>query len=116
MSREAEPSLPGEELGARLRAERETRGWTSRKLAEKLSDASIGLCDVPGVESIVPQIRRWERGGGGIGQRYRTLYCLVFEMGMELFTISPGVASLCGRAACCRRWRRLRSTGAMRIC
>lgn len=63
MPRKAEPGLPGEALGARLRAEREARGWTFRKLAEKLSDASSGICDVSDVESIIPQVRRWERGG-----------------------------------------------------
>lgn len=90
MPGKAEPSLPREVLGARLRAEREARGWTSRELAEKLSDASSGICDVPDVESIIPQIRRWERGASGIGEHYQTLYCVVFETSIELFTISPG--------------------------
>jgi len=75
-----------EALGTRLRVEREARGWTFRKLAEKLNAASRGICAVPDVESIIPQIRRWERGGAGVGEHYRTLYCVVFGMGMELFT------------------------------
>ena len=74
-----------EALGARLRAEREARGWTFRKLAKKLSAASRGICAVPDVESIIPQICRWERGGAGVGEHYRTLYCVVFGMGTELF-------------------------------
>ena len=74
-----------EALGTRLRAEREARGWTVRKLAEKFSDASRARCVVPDVESMIPQIRRWERGGSGVGERYRTLYCVVFGMGTELF-------------------------------
>lgn len=74
-----------EALGARLRAEREARGWAFRKLAEKLSAASRGICAVPDVQSIIPQIRRWERGGAGVGEHYRTLYCVVFGMGMDLF-------------------------------
>ena len=90
MPRKAGTGLPREVLGARLRAEREARGWTSRKLAEKLSDASSGICDVPDVESIIPQIRRWERGASGIGEHYRTLYCVVFEMGPDLFITPPG--------------------------
>ena len=85
----AEPSLPPEVLGPRLRAEREARGWTFRTLAEKLSDASSGICDVPDVESIIPQIRRWERGAAGMGEHYRTLYCVAFGMGLELFTMPP---------------------------
>jgi transcriptional regulator with XRE-family HTH domain len=90
--RKAGPSLSREVLGARLRAEREARGWTFRKVAEKLSDASSGICDVPDVESIIPQIRRWERGASGISEHYRTLYCLVFEVNLELFAISPGTS------------------------
>ena len=92
MPRTVEPGPPGELLGARLRAEREARGWTFRKLAEKLSDASYGICDVPDVESIIPQIRRWERGASGIGEHYRTLYCVVFEMGPDLFIMPPGTS------------------------
>lgn len=72
-------------LGGRLRAERESRGWTCRQLAGKLSDASAGICPVPQIESIVPQIRRWERGSAGVGERYRTLYCIAFGMGAELW-------------------------------
>ncbi len=75
-----------EALGARLRAEREARGWTPRRLAERFSAASRARCAVPDVESMIPQIRRWERGGSGVGERYRTLYCVVFGMtGADLF-------------------------------
>jgi len=85
----AKPSPQLTVLGARLRAEREARRWTVRKLAEKLSDASSGICDVPDVESIIPQIRRWERGASGMSEHYRTLYCVVFKVGPDLFTMSP---------------------------
>ena len=78
--------MPPEALGARLRAEREARGWTVRKLAERFSAASRARCVVPDVESMIPQIRRWERGGAGVGERYRALYCVVFGMtASELF-------------------------------
>lgn len=90
MSRKADTGLSREVLGARLRAEREARRWTFRRLAEKLSDASSGICDVPDVESIIPQIRRWERGASGMSEHYRTLYCVVFKVGLDLFTMSPG--------------------------
>lgn len=79
------PDAARQAMGARLRAERESRGWTRRTLAEKLSDASAGICPVPGVESIIPQIRNWERGAGRVGERYRTLYCIAFGMGPELW-------------------------------
>jgi transcriptional regulator with XRE-family HTH domain len=82
---ESRPRLLREALGTRLRAERQARGWTVRKLAEKFSDASRARCAVPDVESMIPQIRRWERGGSGVGERYRTLYCVVFGMRAELF-------------------------------
>ncbi len=81
----ASQSVLCEALGTRLRAEREARGWTVRKLAEKFSGASRARCAVPDVESMIPQIRRWERGGSGMGERYRTLYCVVFGMSAELF-------------------------------
>lgn len=81
----ASQSVSRAALGARLRAEREARGWTIRKLAEKFSDASRARCVVPDVESMIPQIRRWERGGAGVGERYRALYCVVFGMTAELF-------------------------------
>jgi len=82
---ESRSRLLREALGARLRTEREARGWTPRKLAEKLSAASRGICAVPDVESIIPQIRRWERGGSGVGEHYRTLYCVAFGMRPDLF-------------------------------
>lgn len=82
---ESRSRLLREAVGTRLRAEREARGWTVRKLAEKFSDASRARCVVPDVESMVPQIRRWERGGAGVGERYRTLYCVVFGLGTDLF-------------------------------
>ena len=82
---ESRSRLLREAVGMRLRAEREARGWTIRKLAEKFSDASRARCAVPDVESMVPQIRRWERGGAGVGERYRTLYCVVFGLGTNLF-------------------------------
>jgi hypothetical protein len=83
------PACPGKPDQA-CRVRYSAQGWTFRTLAENLSDASSGICDVPDVESIIPQIRRWERGAAGIGEHYQTLYCVAFEMGMELFTISPG--------------------------
>jgi transcriptional regulator with XRE-family HTH domain len=80
-------------LGARLRAEREARGWTIRRMAERIYDASAGLHNnLPDAESIIPQIRRWERGTSGIGERYRTLYCIAFGMGRDLFDKPPASA------------------------
>lgn len=81
----AAPDTARQALGARLRAERVSRGWTRRQLAGKLSDASIGIYPVPGFESIIPQIRRWEGGTVGVGARYRMLYCIAFGVGRELW-------------------------------
>jgi transcriptional regulator with XRE-family HTH domain len=72
-------------MGARLRQERESREWTRRQLAEKLSDASVGICPVPQVESIISQICAWERGASKVGERYRTLYCIALGAGLELW-------------------------------
>jgi transcriptional regulator with XRE-family HTH domain len=82
------PDSAHKALGRRLRAERESRSWTYRYLAGKLSDASAGICPVPDVESLIPQIRRWERGATGISQRYRTLYCIALGIGTELWDVS----------------------------
>ena len=81
----APPDPARQAMADRLRAERESRGWTRRKLAEKLSDASAGICPIPQVESIIKNIDRWERGADGVSQRYRTLYCIAFGVGLELW-------------------------------
>jgi transcriptional regulator with XRE-family HTH domain len=85
---DAELQAARQMLGARLRVERESRGWSYRELAGKLSDASPGIGPVPGTASIIPQIRRWERGGAGISQRYWTLYCIVFAIRLDLWDLS----------------------------
>lgn len=81
----APPDPARQAMGARLRAERESRGWTRQKLAEKISDASAGICPIPQVDSIIQHIGRWERGADGVSQRYRTLYCIAFDVGLELW-------------------------------
>lgn len=75
------PDTVRQTMTARLQAERESRGWSHPYLAGKLNDASAGIGPVPQDESIIPQIRRWERGAVGISQRYRALYCIAFGMG-----------------------------------
>jgi transcriptional regulator with XRE-family HTH domain len=68
-------------VGARLRAEREERGWSREALAAHLRGASKeGL---PAVGSLAHMIKEWEAGKHGVSERYRKLYCGVFGMTVE---------------------------------
>jgi hypothetical protein len=73
-----------------IRAERKARGWTVAGMARKLRDAADNPKDVPGIEALMHNIYRWERGGFGVSERYRNLYCRVFQRTeFELFGIEP---------------------------
>jgi hypothetical protein len=73
-----------------IRAERKARGWTVPTMARKLRDAANDPKDVTGLESLIHNIYRWERGGVGVSERYRNLYCRAFQRTeFELFGIEP---------------------------
>jgi len=73
-----------------IRAERKARGWTVSTMARKLRDAADDPKDVTSLESLIHNIYRWERGGCGISERYRNLYCRAFQRTeFELFGIEP---------------------------
>jgi transcriptional regulator with XRE-family HTH domain len=65
-------------IGARLRAEREERGWSREALAARLRSASEK--ELPGVVNLAHMIKEWEAGKHGVSDRYRLLYCRVFGM------------------------------------
>lgn len=65
------------EVGRRLRAEREERGWSRVGMASRLR-AAAGSVELPGVESLAHMVKEWERGKHGPGSRYQRLYCVVF--------------------------------------
>ena len=74
-----------ENLGAWLRQQREARRWTRREMARQLIQAgrSAGDTSMPGMDSVCHNIHRWERGRGGLTERYKLHYC-------HTFGISPG--------------------------
>ncbi len=67
------------ELGARLRAEREDRGWSRSQLAARLR-AAPGRDRLPEVRQLVDMVRQYERGDHAQGTDYRRRYCHVFGM------------------------------------
>jgi transcriptional regulator with XRE-family HTH domain len=61
-----------------IRAERKKRCWTVPTMAKKLRAAMDDPKNAPDHETIRRNIRRWERSGSSISERYRLLYCQVF--------------------------------------
>ncbi len=68
---------PDLELGEWLRTQRRARGWAVWEMARQLREAGRGSGDpnVPRIEAIGRNIRRWEGGVGGVSERYRLYYC-----------------------------------------
>jgi hypothetical protein len=91
------------ELGAWLREQRESRGWTRPEMARQLIKAGHAKGDhsMPGLDSMCHNIYRWERGADGVSDRYRLLYCQVFGIPPSNFGPEPpdsthGTASILG--------------------
>jgi transcriptional regulator with XRE-family HTH domain len=73
-----------------IRAERKGRGWTVVAMARKLREAADDPKDIPDLEALRHNIHRWEGGGSGVSERYRYLYCRIFDRTeWELFGIEP---------------------------
>ena len=73
--------------GQHLRAEREKRGWTRLVMAKKLREAADRPADVPCLDHLMSNIYRWERGRGGVSERYQVMYCRAFGRSRrELFS------------------------------
>jgi transcriptional regulator with XRE-family HTH domain len=66
-----------ETLGAWLRQQREARSWSQREMARQLIQAGrdTGDTSMPGIDSVCHNINRWERGQGGLTERYKLRYC-----------------------------------------
>ncbi|MBA9002108.1 helix-turn-helix domain-containing protein [Thermomonospora cellulosilytica] len=79
-------------IGARLKAERERRGWGQRTLARLLREA-VDDPQKPDHESFVTYVKRWEAGKvDRISDRYRAAYAAVLGIPeRELFTPQPTV-------------------------
>ncbi|SEG31131.1 hypothetical protein SAMN04489712_104340 [Thermomonospora echinospora] len=94
--RRAKITPGGRARGARLRDERERRGWGRRELARLLLD-TIDERQKPSHVTVASHIKEWEEGGG-ISAMYRAAYATVFGIPEdELFV--PAQA-LHGEPAC----------------
>jgi hypothetical protein len=79
-------SRPQAELGGWLRQQRRERGWTVAEMARQLRQAAKVSGDtLPAKESLFWMIRHWERGDGGVSERYMLHYCEAFGIGAEQF-------------------------------
>lgn len=76
--------MPGDvpPWAARLRAERRDRDWSQRDLARELVEAANEetRSRLPGRESIVRSVKKWEAGEHQPKDPYRLLYCRVFGL------------------------------------
>jgi hypothetical protein len=65
------------ELGAWLRQQREARGWPKAEMGRRLVQAGRDTGDtaIPSTSSMLHNIHRWERGEGGLSERYKLHYC-----------------------------------------
>lgn len=68
--------MPDRELGEWLRQQRRGHGWGASEMARQLRGAarSCGVT-LPGIATVTSYVYRWERGDGGISERYRLYYC-----------------------------------------
>lgn len=64
--------MPGTD-GQTLRDWRRARGWDVPEMARRIRQAA-GDDAVPAHDALVRMIRRWERGGSGLSERYELLY------------------------------------------
>jgi len=76
-----------ETLGPWLRQQREARSWSRREMARQLIQAgrSAGDKSIPGMDSMCHNIHRWERGQGGLTERYKLHYCTALGIPPEQF-------------------------------
>jgi transcriptional regulator with XRE-family HTH domain len=67
---------PGQ-LGAWLRRERQRRSWSRPEMARRLIKAAEANGDhtMPGIDHILSNLYRWERGTVAPGERYRLYIC-----------------------------------------
>jgi transcriptional regulator with XRE-family HTH domain len=86
-------------VGARLRAEREARGWSRLTLAGRLRGAAGATMAValPGAESLSHMIKEWEAGKHGLSARYQYLYGLALDRPAGY--LFPGSARAAGNCA-----------------
>lgn len=71
--------MPGTH-GQWLVLQRQVRGWSVAQMVRKLRDAAASAGDrLPGRDSLIVMIHRWENNRSGISERYRLRYCRAFQ-------------------------------------
>jgi transcriptional regulator with XRE-family HTH domain len=72
---------PGQ-LSAWLRRERQRRGWSQAEMARRLIKAAEANGDhtMPGIDHVLSNLYRWERGTVAPGERYRLFFCHALGM------------------------------------
>jgi len=78
---------PDLELGEWLRTQRRARCWGVREMAGQLREAgrASGDLNLPSIEAMSRNIRRWEGGAGGVSERYRLYYAKALGIGPAEF-------------------------------
>lgn len=71
-------------IGARLKAEREARGWTQREVADQLAAALPGP-QIPDLGTLIDYVKRWERGRAGVGPRHQEALAEIFSVPRRQF-------------------------------
>jgi transcriptional regulator with XRE-family HTH domain len=79
------------ELGAWLRQQRQTRGWSRPEMARRLIAAARETGDntMPRVDGVAYYVYRWERGLASPSERHRLIYCRAFDIAYAQFGLSP---------------------------
>lgn len=81
---------PRPRYGQWLREQRQARGWAAPDLVRRLRAAAAAAGDrLPGNETLLVMVYRWEDDRGGISERYRLHYCRVFGVPVCEFGKSP---------------------------
>lgn len=76
------------ELGSWLRAQRQARGWNASEMARQLRGAAKASGDVlPGNQTLVTYLRRWEHGQIAPSERYTLHYCIA--LGIDAAHFGP---------------------------
>ena len=92
---------PRPRYGQWLREQRQARGWATSDLVRRLRAAAAAAGDrLPGNETLLVMVYRWEDDRGGISERYRLHYCRVLGIPIAEFgTSPPPQAQPCGPSA-----------------
>lgn len=88
-------STAAETLGGWLRRQRQARGWAVPEMTRKLREVAGEVGDtLPVHDALVSMVRKWERGRGGVSERYRLHLSRLFGVPVDQFGTSKPVLTL----------------------